>query len=400
MSEPEKEIQMSYLAQLGLNLPPELVDEFQSKLHYVSEFVTTFELTEGRDGVRFELRPGASEQASIVVENIVETAQKMCRAHRPGEVKLITSRQGSGAFADDPHALLEAEGDLFRFGQGRYGFGPRLLDLIEFFDNQLFQRASQFMATPHQFPTLIGADVMERCRYTRSFTHTLSLVSHLREDLRAIQNFAQMARWDGDRLVCDAQDLAGSECMLSPNVCFHCYAWLRDSTVAEPRAITAVGKCFRYESGNLTGLERLWDFTMREWIFVGDKEYVLQQREKATDETIRLLDEWDLTYEIKSASDPVSVDEYQIATFQMAFDLKYEIQAALPYRGKTLAVGSLNFHRDFFGRALNVTLPSGEAANMGCAAFGVERLALAFLAQHGLDAKRWPAAVADQLKRW
>jgi hypothetical protein len=391
---------MSYLAKLNVVIPPELADEFLSKLHYVSESLTSFELTAERDTVRFLLRPDADREASVVADRIIETAQKMCRAHRPGEAKVIASRQGAAGFDKDPHPLLEAQGDLFRFGPGRFGWGPRLLELMEFFDRELFQRAEQFLATPHQFPTLIGADVLERCRYLRSFTHTLSLVSRLREDLGAIQNFARTAHWDGKGLVCDAEDLAAVECLLSPNVCFHCYAWLKDSCQPEPRAFTAVGKCFRYESGNLGGLERLWDFTMREWIFVGTPEYVLEQRQKATDESIKLLNDWELAYEIKSASDPVSVDEYSIATFQMAFDLKYEIQAALPYKGKTLAVGSLNFHRDFFGRALNVSTMNGEAANMGCAAFGIERLALAFLAQHGLDAKRWPAAVADELRTW
>jgi seryl-tRNA synthetase len=139
---------------------------------------------------------------------------------------------------------------------------------------------------------------------------------------------------------------------------------------------------------------------MREWIFVGPQQYVLEQRSRATEETTKLLDEWELGYEIKSATDPVFVDEYSRAAFQMAFDLKYEIQTPLPYKTAVLAVGSLNFHRDFFGRCLNITSAGGEAANMACAAFGLERLALAFLAQHGLNAKQWPAPVADNLKTW
>ncbi len=381
-------------------VPPELVDEFLSKLHYVSEFVTAFELTKERDGVRFQLLPDTGRQAPLIADRIVETAQKMCQAHRPGEIRVIASRQGSVTFDKDPHPLLEARGDLFRFGQGRFGFRPRLLELMEFFDRQFVDLAERFPAAPHQFPTLIGADVMDRCKYLRSFPHTLSLVAHLREDLDSIQNFARTARWDGSGLVCDSADLGEIVCLLSPAVCFHCYAWLQDSCQPEPRAFTAIGKCFRYESGNLSGLERLWDFTMREIIFVGPQEYVLKQRQKAIDEATKLLDEWDLAYEIKSATDPFFIDEYSIAAFQMAFNLKYEIQAALPYRGKALAVGSLNFHQDFFGRGLNVSTANGDAANMGCAAFGLERLVLAFLAQHGLDASRWPAAVANNIKTW
>jgi len=55
---------------------------------------------------------------------------------------------------------------------------------------------------------------------------------------------------------------------------------LRDSKLTIPRAITALGNCFRYESTNLTGLERLWDFAMREIVFVGLASCVLENRDK------------------------------------------------------------------------------------------------------------------------
>jgi hypothetical protein len=392
---------MSYFADLNVHIPPELVDEFVSKLHYVSKAVTEFELVEGeRNRVRFELAQGSEEQSSIIISRIAEVAQKLCQGYRPNEAKVLVSRKRPATFQSDPHTLLEARGDLFQFGQGRFGFGPRLLELMEFFDRQFRHLAERFPAEPHQFPTLIGADVMERCKYLRSFPHSLSLVSHLREDLGAIQNFARTAHWDGSGLVCDSADLSEIKCLLSPAVCFNCYAWLQDSRQPEPRTFTAIGKCFRYESGNLGGLERLWDFTMREIIFVGPQEYVLTKRQKAIDEAAKLLDEWELAYEIKSATDPFFIDEYSIATFQMAFELKYEVHASLPYKGKTLAVGSFNFHQDLFGRSLNIRSASEAAANTGCVGFGLERLALAFLAQHGLDAKRWPAAVADNIKTW
>ena len=79
--------------------------------------------------------------------------------------------------------------------------------------------------------------------------------------------------------------------------------------------------------------------------------------------------------------------------FQSAFQLKYEIRARLPFKESTLAVGSYNYHQDFFGRQLNMSLPDGTPAHTGCAAFGLERMAFAFLAQYGLDPEQWPSAV-------
>jgi hypothetical protein len=43
-----------------------------------------------------------------------------------------------------------------------------------------------------------------------------------------------------------------------------------------------------------------------------------------------------LSYEIRSATDPFFIEEYASATFQLAFDLKFEIRADLPYKQKTL----------------------------------------------------------------
>jgi hypothetical protein len=64
-------------------------------------------------------------------------------------------------------------------------------------------------------------------------------------------------------------------------------------------------------------------------------------------------------------------------------------------KDSTLAVGSYNHHQDFFGRALDITLPDGSPAHTGCVAFGLERIAFAFLAQWGLDSARWPDRVRE-----
>lgn len=380
-------------AHLPVIIPVELVDDFLAKLHYVSESLESFELTGERNSVHFRVTPGREEDSSLIASRIAEVAQKMCAAHRPTETKVLVSRKGSGQYDLDPQPILEQDGELRRFGQGRYGLGPRLVGLTTFFDRELARLFESFSPEPHQFPSLIGADVLEACKYLRSFPHSLSLVSHLREDLEAVQGFARTAKWDGTQLLSDPTHLSSIECLLAPAVCFHCFAWLQNSRQSRHRTFTALGKCFRYESGNLQGLERLWDFTMRELIFVGSAEFVLAQRQKAIDATTELLDAWGLSYEIRSATDPFFIEEYASATFQLAFDLKFEVRAALPYKGKTLAVGSFNFHQDYFGRSLNINDANGAALSTGCVGFGLERLALACLAQHGLDEGKWPESL-------
>jgi seryl-tRNA synthetase len=187
---------------------------------------------------------------------------------------------------------------------------------------------------------------------------------------------------------------------LSPSVCFHLYAWFANR-VLNAQCVTAIGKCFRYESRNMAGLERLWDFTMREVIFLGTADYVLGHRQKTIDATVRILDRWGFAYEIKSATDPFFIEDYApMAAFQLAFELKFEVLAPLPYSQKDLAIGSFNYHQDFFGRSFDISDADGVPIHTGCVGFGLERVALAFLAQHGLDPRAWPAEIAGRIRRW
>jgi len=50
-----------------------------------------------------------------------------------------------------------------------------------------------------------------------------------------------------------------------------------------------------------------------------------------------------------------------------------------------------------FRPGLEPRTTAGEMAHTGCVAFGIDRLALALFATHGLDLPRWPAAVRKAL---
>lgn len=391
---------MSAFADLTTRIPDELADEFLKRLPYVSEGIANFRLLPGAARVAFDLRGGFENQSELVATRISEVASKLCSNYRPGITKTLIKREGSrSGFVLDPHPLLQERGELIAFGRGRYGLGPSLTALVEYFDWRVRRMGAEFHAESRTFPSLIGADVLDRCRYIRNFPASLNLVSHLREDHSVIQEFARSANWNGAELACEPASLSGIECLLSPSVCFHWYMWLRDSNLPEPVAITALGKCFRYESSNLKGLERLWDFTMREIIFVGPTPYVLSARDQLVDRCAEFLDELGLAYEISGATDPFFVDGYAVqAAYQQGFELKFEIKVPLPYSGQKLAVGSINYHQDFFGRSFGIQ-SDGGAAHTGCLGFGFERLALAFLSQHGVDPQGWPKAARSAVER-
>jgi seryl-tRNA synthetase len=280
-------------------------------------------------------------------------------------------------------------------GRGQAALRGRALQIFAYFDRVFTGLGELFDAAPVRVPTLIPTSTLARCDYFRSFPHMVTFATHLEEDSQVIEDFrgrhSKLADVDGDALASMTTPEAG----LSPAVCYHTYALHANSTVpAEGTVYGVCGKCFRYEASNIRDLRRLWDFTMREVVFIGSREWVLAERQRGVELVSRFLDEHEIAAEIRTASDPffLAPDAVAKSYFQLSSDTKYEIAALLPDQSR-LAVGSLNYHSDFFGRAFDVQVEGAAAMHSVCIAFGLERWVHAFVAQHGMDPARWPAVM-------
>jgi seryl-tRNA synthetase len=226
----------------------------------------------------------------------------------------------------------------------------------------------------------------------------VSLVTHLVEDIDVIERFRQANANTVELTVPDAHALAAPGTCLSPAVCYHCYQALEAQRLAAgPRTVTTVGKCFRYESTNITGLDRLWDFTMREVVFVGTEDEVSAHRARGIELVKRQIEKWDLEGSIETANDPFFSATYATKRFhQVQSDLKFELRLAIEPDAsgpRTLACASFNLHEDFFGKAFTIAAADGKPAYTGCVAWGLERWVLALFTQHGFEAARWPEAL-------
>ena len=373
-------------------IPEHLTGEVQSKLAYVDEAILRARVA--ADGIMLELRePVEGPRRSELEEKVQRVVSMMVQGAFRSKAQVLEDFSSRPVpFSADPNTELLARGEMFQEASGIYTLGPLMTRLIAFFDGQFTGLADSFGATSYRFPTLIPARYLERVNYFRAFPHSLTFVTHLREDLDTIDDFSQHAACDEHGLNTPPDSFSKTQTLLSPAVCYHLYFSLADKPLPGSGLVaTAVGNCFRYESINLASLERMWNFTMREVIFVGLKDFVLQNRETGRERMRGFFEKIGLAYRVESANDPFFIGEFKKqAAFQSAFQLKFEIRARLPFKDSTLAVGSYNYHQDFFGRSLNITLPDGSPAHTGCIAFGLERMAFAFLAQYGLDEARWP----------
>lgn len=383
-------------------IPDHLIGEIKSKLAYVDEWIKQVDI--GQEKIVLKGATPATQLSPERQAQIEEKVQRVITSMARGAIKLKVQTLEDHTdrpvhYQQDPMNELLARQEVSQETEGVFTCGPLLSQLMDFFEGIFLDLAASFKAEPYRFPILIPAKYLERVNYFRAFPHSLTFATHLREDLDMIDHFAQNACCIDHSLNSPLDSFSPIKALLSPAVCYHLYFALADQPLPNDSIIaTAVGQCFRYEAINLTSLERLWNFTMREVIFVGSKDFVLENREIARQRMEQYLSEIGLNYRVDSANDPFFIGEFRKqAAFQSAFQLKYEIRASLPFKDSTLAVGSYNYHQDFFGRHLNITLSDGTPTHTGCVAFGLERIAYAFLAQFGFDPKNWPEVVKEKV---
>ena len=385
-----------------LTIPPFMISEVLAKLAYVDELILGASIRPEGSQIRLTLSGDPDEAKSGEIEAKVHTVVELMvkNAHSPRVQILEDVLDLPTPYSDDPMPMLIQSGEVMQEATGLLLLGPLMSKLIDFFEQKFLSLADDFNAIPYRFPTLIPAKYLDRVNYFKSFPHYLTFTTHLREDLEIINDFAESAHCDDHGLVSPDNSFSQIQALLSPAVCYHLYFFLADKPLPKDHLVaTAVGNCFRYESTRLTSLERLWNFSMREVIFVGSKDFVLENREKARVIMHAFFTDLGMAYRVESANDPFFIGEFRKQVlFQSAFQLKYEIRASLPFKLSTLAIGSYNFHQDFFGRHLNITLSDGSPAHTGCVAFGLERCAYAFLAQYGFDQSKWPDIIRNYFK--
>lgn len=377
-------------------IPSYLLRDVLAKLAYIDERVKSASIADGGESISLTISSSASAELQLALaDRVQQLVTAMVVGGFEPDIKILESRRGGGAHFSDPMVELLERREVFEEGKGFFAIGPLLSKLIDYVDREILKVGAAMGARPYRFPALISPDYMQDVQYFKNFPHSLSFCTHLRENFPDIEQFSREAKSVNGRIVSDSNLYASPPAMLSPTVCHHLYQMLRGVRIeGSGLTATAHGHCFRYESSNMRSLERVWNFTMREIIFVGTEDYV---RDRLT--TVRsllrpLMEILDLSYSVTTANDPFFIATYRDqAAYQAAFDLKHEIRVSLPYNNDTLAVGSYNRHGDFFGRTLSITNEDGSPVETGCFGLGFERLALAFVAQHGVEPDKWPRVV-------
>jgi len=388
-------------------VPLKLASELKKRLFYVSNEITDFRLIEVAQGIgsievtsatdRLELAALAAKINGVVKTDILK--QKVF----PPKVVWQAEKPSAFRYHAGMFELLVQKGIAFEAGEGQVGFGEPLISLMDYFDQRVKQIAFS-LPNPqeYRYPTLLPTHVLEEFGYFASFPQFMMFVTRLHNDLDVYQAFVQ--EYERNKKITPAlfAHCQNHDYCLPPTMCYHTYHQYRGQQLDENRVVTAKGKSFRYESKYYRGLERLWDFTIREIVFMGTRDFVLESRQTFMEQAFALMEEFGLHGYCEVANDPffVASDTAGKIFSQRALELKYELRinvAAEEPVDRSIAVASFNFHETFFGETFHITQANQKATLTGCVGFGLERLVYAFLCQHGLDAAQWPQTVKNAL---
>ncbi len=387
-----------------LNLPREVDCEIAGDIEKESVFVSPFidRIFVNADGLtaRVVTRPGADlaetkEKATRFLEVMVKQVSGF-------EIKVFidTKRKDQGPYHIGVNDELVKRGWMHDYGKGQVAYsGPvlKLAKLINDKSGELYSAA--FNAKDSHFPAMIDADTLHKCGYFDSHPNAVTFVGNVIEDFDAIEEFRR-ANSCSEGALMPAQDHIHIDGMcLNPAACFPCYPTLTGQKFEEGKSYTWLGRVFRYESRNINGLDRLYEFNVRELVFVGNEDYVRSCRAKALPIVEELASFIDIDCQVQTATDPFFATVSAAKKFwQAAQEVKNEIKIpALGNDGsqKMLACGSINLHGNFFGKRFGFTCENGEPAQTGCVGLGIERWVLAAFTQHGFDEQRWPEAVRN-----
>jgi seryl-tRNA synthetase len=245
-----------------------------------------------------------------------------------------------------------------------------------------------------RFPPVMSRHQLERSGYLKSFPNLLGCVCALHGTEAEIRTAAGRYEAGGDW----TSSLAPADLVLSPAACYPVYPLIAERGPVPQGGLLfdVASDCFRREPSPL--LDRLQSFRMREFVCIGSPSEIMAFRERWMTRAQLLAEELALPFRVDTASDPFFGRVGQVmAVAQLQQALKFELLVPLRSVEQPTACMSFNYHRDHFGTVWNINTANGEVAHTSCVAFGMDRLAVALFATHGVNPENWPASVRSAL---
>jgi seryl-tRNA synthetase len=291
-------------------------------------------------------------------------------------------------------AELIAAGHLIPSGvAGLYGRGGDFEGIIEHFEAYITRRGADLGAEVMRFPPVLPRRTYEATDHLETMPNLMGSVhSFLGGEAEHVE-LAARAREGGDWTAL----LGATEVMLVPAACYPLYPTATGTLPEGGRTVDLLAFVFRHEPSDDPA--RMQIFRQREYVRLGTPEQAVAHRDEWLRRAEEMHESVGLRVKRVLANDPFfGRGGRMMKATQREQDLKYELVAPVASEERPTAITSSNCHLDHFGLAFDIRTSDGAVAHSACVGFGLERIALALLAEHGMDPDRWPSEVRSVLE--
>ncbi|MGP4805764.1 amino acid--[acyl-carrier-protein] ligase [Agrobacterium cavarae] len=278
---------------------------------------------------------------------------------------------------------------------GLYGRSGQFEDVITGLESLVSKVGGGDEAEAIRFPPGINRAYFEKSGYMKSFPQLAGTVhSFCGCELDHI-NLLKCMDEGGDDW---AKDQKITDIVLTPAACYPLYPTIaKRGNLPDGGGLYDIQSyCFRHEPSKDPARQQL--FRMREYVRMGTESDVTDFRQLWMDRGVAMMEGIGLDVKLDIANDPFfGRAGRMLANNQRDQNLKFELLIPVTSTTNLTACMSFNYHQDAFGSKWGLNLADGSVAHTACVGFGLERLALALLAKHGLDVDQWPQSVRDTL---
>ncbi len=213
----------------------------------------------------------------------------------------------------------------------------------------------------YHIPGMISEECLKKCGYIDSFPQQLTIPTYIkREEIKNVLSNGEITN----------QSIQMEKMYMSPSACLHFYPLLENQKISE-KIMTTLTQVYRYEEADFSERSRLWEFNVREMVFVGSNDYVSEMLTLVLGKALDFAKTIDTEAYVRVASDifyPNRTNEIK-GLIQKKNKLKQEL--VMHIDGHEVAVASFNHHHNHFSKPFNF---QGDGTIVsGCVGFGMER---------------------------
>ena len=221
-------------------------------------------------------------------------------------------------------------------------------------DDCFFKIIEKYDCEEYVIPALIDSNILRKCGSFESFPQHITYCSVNRNNNEIKGSY-------------ERQD---SGFCLTPAACLHFYPML-EGKIVDKKCITTKAKVYRYENYKYDQVSRFWDFTVREVVFVGNKEYVQECIERISKEILEFSKTVNLNVRIDEASDSFYPSVKNAVKMKMQVKNKLKKEFITQIDGKEIALGSINIHGNHFSKVFD--FDNKNTIVSACVGLGIER---------------------------